>query len=150
MSKTSTPRSAATAATKSGRAATPETSPTRTRAEPVQPHERTHVHELDECGDDHRGERRLGKLLEQPGQEEQRHDRQPGHDEARIPVTSRPAEPLTAVFERLPFTTMPLERPEADVGRAEAEKLAVGVDLVVVLDGVRLGGTEALREADRA
>ena len=24
-----------------------------------------------------------------------------------------PAEPLTAVFERLPLTTMPLERPEA-------------------------------------
>ena len=43
-----------------------------------------------------------------------------------------PAPPLTAVFERLPLTTMPLDRPAAEVGGAEAEKLGVGVDLVVV------------------
>ena len=59
-----------------------------------------------------------------------------------------PAEPLTAVFDRLPLTTIPLHQPGAEVGRAEADQLAVGVDLVVVAGGVRLGRAEALGEAD--
>ena len=42
-----------------------------------------------------------------------------------------PAEPFTAVFDRLPLTTMPLAQPRPEVGRAEADQLAVGVDLVV-------------------
>ena len=42
------------------------------------------------------------------------------------------AQPFTAVFERLPLTTMPLDRPAPEVGRAEAQQLAVRVDLVVV------------------
>ena len=50
-----------------------------------------------------------------------------------------PAEPLTAVLDRLPPTTMPLESPGADVRGAETEQLAVGVDLVVVPGGVGLG-----------
>ena len=47
------------------------------------------------------------------------------------PASLAPAPPLTAVFERLPLTTMPLDRPGAEVGGAEAEQLPVGVDLVV-------------------
>ena len=56
--------------------------------------------------------------------------------------------PLTAVFERLPLTTIPLHRPAPRFAGAEADQLAVGVDLVVVAGGVRLGRAEALGEAD--
>ena len=59
-----------------------------------------------------------------------------------------PAEPLTAVFDRLPLTTMPAAQPGAEVGGAEAEQLAVGVDLVVLAGGVGLGRAEPLGEAD--
>ena len=59
-----------------------------------------------------------------------------------------PAEPFTAVFDRLPLTTIPLDEPGAEVGGAEAEQLAVGVDLVVGAGGVGLGRAEALGEAD--
>jgi hypothetical protein len=47
-----------------------------------------------------------------------------------------PADPLTAVFERLPLTTMPLREPGGDVRAAESERLAVGVDLVVLTQPV--------------
>ena len=60
-----------------------------------------------------------------------------------------PAPPLTAVFDRLPLTTMPLARPDGEVGAAEPDQLAVGVDLVVVAGGVGLGRAEALGEADQ-
>ena len=106
------------------------------------------VDELDDGGDDDRGERRLGQLLEQAGEEQQRDDRERGDDEPRQLRAWRRREPLTAVFDRLPLTTMPLERPGAEVRGAEAEQLAVGVDLVVVAGGVRLGRAEALGEAD--
>ena len=59
-----------------------------------------------------------------------------------------PAEPLTAVFDRLPLTTIPLRQPGAEVGGAEADQLAVGVDLVVGAGGVRLRRAEAFGEAD--
>ena len=60
-----------------------------------------------------------------------------------------PAPPLTAVLERLPFTTMPLREAGRQVGGAEAQQLAVGVDLVVVAGGVGLGRAEPLRKADQ-
>ena len=92
-------------------------------------------------------ERRLGQVLEQAGEEQQRDDRQHRHDQARQ-LGAGAAEPLTAVFDRLPLTTMPLPEPGAEVGGAEADQLAVGVDLVVVAGGVGLGRAEALGEAD--
>ena len=49
-----------------------------------------------------------------------------------------PADAFTAVFERLPLTTMPWQRPGAEVGGAEADELAVGIDLVVVARRVGL------------
>ena len=59
-----------------------------------------------------------------------------------------PAEPLTAVFERLPLTDHPGTQPSSEVRRAEAEQLAVGVDLVVLAGGVRLRRAETLGEPD--
>ncbi len=58
-----------------------------------------------------RGKGRFGQVLEQRGQEEQRHDghrrdEQPGH------LRARPPPAFTAVLDRLPFTTIPLARPE--------------------------------------
>ena len=47
----------------------------------VQAHERGNVDEIDHCRDDDRGERRLGEVLEEPGEKEQRDDRQHGDDE---------------------------------------------------------------------
>ena len=44
---------------------------------------------------------------------------------------------------------MPLDRPGAEVGGAEPDQLAVGVDLVVVPGGVGLGRAEPLGEADQ-
>ena len=60
-----------------------------------------------------------------------------------------PAPPLTAVFERLPLTTMPLDRPAPRFAAPSPEQLAVGVDLVVVTGGVRLGRSQTLRKADQ-
>ena len=59
-----------------------------------------------------------------------------------------PAEPFTAVFERLPLTTMPEAKPAAQVGGSEAEQFAVGVDLVVLPRRVRLRRAEPFGEAD--
>ena len=41
-----------------------------------------------------------------------------------------PAEPFTAVFERLPLTTMPLVSPAPRLETPETQQLAVGVDVV--------------------
>ena len=60
-----------------------------------------------------------------------------------------PAEPLTAVFERLPLTTMPLERPAPRLAAPRPSSSRFGVDLVVVPRRVGLRGAEALREADQ-
>ena len=79
VSKTSTPSIAATAATKSGRAAMP--SRLSTHDDTPEPPERGDVDQLEHGRDDDGGERRLGQLLEQAGEEEQRHDGQPGHDQ---------------------------------------------------------------------
>ena len=51
--------------------------------EPVEGDERPDVDELDERGDHDRGERRLGKLLEQPGEEQERDDGQGCDHDAR-------------------------------------------------------------------
>ena len=70
---------------------------------------------------------------------------------ASIPETCvrAPADALTAVLERLPLTTMPLDRPEARFGAAEGDQLAVGVDGAVVASRVRLGRPQSLRERDQ-
>ena len=76
----STPSMAAMAATKSGRAAIPSCWPrTTTRAS----RRRAAMSTSSMHGRDHDGgERRLRQLLEQPGQEEQGHDRERGDDQA--------------------------------------------------------------------
>ncbi len=59
-----------------------------------------------------------------------------------------PALPLTAVFDRLPLTTMPLVRPAPTLAAPEPQQLAVGVDVVALTGGVGLGGPQTLGEAD--
>ena len=111
VSKTSTPSSAATRRQEVGPRGDAEDAPGAARVEAVELDERADVDELDQRRDHDRGERRLRQLLEQAGEEEQRDDRQHGDDEAGQLRAARRAEPLTAVFERLPLTTMPLESP---------------------------------------
>ena len=111
VSNTSTPSIAATAARKSARAAGRRSPPSRPVQTRVQPAQGGDVDQLDHGGDDDGGERRLGQLLEQPGEEQQRHDRQHRDDQAGDLAACAPAPPLTAVFDRLPLTTIPLQSP---------------------------------------
>jgi hypothetical protein len=53
------------------------------RVQPVEAHERGNVDEVDQRRDHDRGERRLGEILEEAGEEEQRDDREHGDDEPR-------------------------------------------------------------------
>ena len=89
-----------------------------------------------------------GRSLEEPGEKEQRDDRQHGDDEpgelragARGAVDGRLGEAAADDHAA--------REPRADVRGAETDQLAVGVDLVVVLGGVGLGGAEPLHEADQ-
>ena len=105
------------------------------------------VDELDDGGDDDGGQRRLGQVLEQAGEEQQRDDGQHGDDE---PGHLRPGTGGT-VHRRLRQAAVddhPRGQPTAEVRRAESDQLAVGVDLVVRPRGVRLRCAETLGEAD--
>ena len=133
------------AAMKSGRAATRFGAARRVA---VQPAQRREVDELDHRRDHDRRQRRLRQLLEQAGQQQQRDDRQRGDDQPGELRSCAPAPPLTAVLDRLPLTTIPLDRPAPRLARAEAEQLAVGVDLVVLARGVGLRRAQPLGEAD--
>ena len=77
---------------------------------PPQTLQRGDVDQLDDRGDDDGRQRRLGQLLEESGQEEQGHHREHGRGQTRD-LDLAPAPPLTAVFDRLPLTTMPLASP---------------------------------------
>ena len=127
VSKTSTPSRAATAAMKSGRATHPYWRPRRRVYVSVQLDERGHVDELDDRGDDHRRERRLGSSSNSPVRNSSVTTVRPAASSPESWVRA-PAEPLTAVFDRLPLTTMPLDRPEARLAAPSADQLAVGVD----------------------
>ena len=117
---------------------------------PVEAHERGDVDELDDRGDHDRGQRRLGELLEQPGEEQQRDapsaPRRPG-------PTAATSRPRTAVDRRLREAAVDdhaAGEAGGEVGRAEAEQLAVRVDLVVVPGRVGLGRAERPRRSRRA
>ena len=71
-----------------------------------------HVDKLDDRGDHDGGQCCLGQVLEEPGEEEQRHNGEGARDQPESCVRA-PAVAFTAVLERLPLTTMPLLRPEA-------------------------------------
>ena len=89
VSNTSTPSIAATAATKSGRAATPRRGPADRRSGSSAA-QRADVDQLDHRRDHDRRQRRLGQLLEQAGEEQQRDDRQHRDDEAGELRAARP------------------------------------------------------------
>ena len=60
-----------------------------------------------------------------------------------------PAPAFTAVFDRLPLTTMPPDSPDARLAVPSPISSRFGVDVVVVPRRVVLGGAEALREPDQ-
>ena len=141
-----TPNSAATAATKSGRAADAEA--LASHDDSCQSSERCDVDQFDDRRDDDGRERRLGQLLEQAGQEQQRHDRERGDDEAGHLALGAGA----AVDGRLREAAVDdhaARQARSEIRGAESEQLAVGVDLVVVLGGVRLGCAQAFRKSDQ-
>jgi hypothetical protein len=55
--------------------------PERLRVDAIEGNERGDVDELDDRRDDHGGQRGLGQVLEEAGQEQQRDDREPGADQ---------------------------------------------------------------------
>ena len=116
--------------------------------DPVEPAKRREVDQLDHRGDHHGGQRGLGQLLEEGGQEEQGDDRQGRHDQARDLAPGAGAAVDRGLRERA-VDDHPAGQSRGQVGRAEAEELGARVDRVVVLRGVRLGRAEALGEPDQ-
>ena len=147
VSKTSTPSSAATRGEEVRPRRRPVDLAQPARPDPVQPHERRDVDELDHGRDHDRGQRRLGQALEQAGEEQQRDDGEHGDDEPRD-LAVRPGAAVDRGLGEAAVDDHAARQPGAEVGRAEADQLAVGVDLVVVARRVGLGRAEALGEAD--
>ena len=83
-----------------------------------------------------------GRFLEQPGEEQQGDDGERGDGETGHTWLLAPAFTLTAVLARVPFNDHACGEPGADVGRADADQLAVRVDLEALPRGVVLGGSE--------
>ena len=101
--------------------------------------------ELDDGGDHDGSQGCLGEVGEQCREEEQGHDGETATTMPDIWVFA-PAEPFTAVLERLPLTTIPTRcriRGSLRPGRSTP----VGIDLVMISGGICLGGTETLGEA---
>ena len=147
VSKTSTPSIAATAAMKSGRAAMPSclaraTTTRRSRRSAAM--STSSMHGRDDDG----GERRLGQLLEQAGEEEQGHDRQRGHDQPGHLALGTGAA-VDGGLREAAVDHHPARQARTEVCGPEAEQLGVGVDLVVMPGGVGLGRPQALRKADQ-
>ena len=71
-----------------------------------------HVHETPDRGDDDRAEHRSGQVREEPGEAQEHDDDQDGRDQPGD-LARRTGGPAVAVFDRLPATAMPLERPAA-------------------------------------
>ncbi len=148
VSKISTPSIAATAATKSGREPSANAPRAAPRVDAVEPHERRDVDELDQRGDDDGRQRRLGQRLEQAGEEQQRDHGQHGDDQPGE-LGLRAGGGVDGRLGEAAVDDHAARQPRREVRAAEAEQLAVGVDLVVVAGGVGLGRAEALGEADQ-
>ena len=133
---------------KSGRAARAVDRAEPARPHAVEPHERGHVDELDHRRDHHRRQRRLRQALEQAGEEQQRDDRQHRHDEPRH-LALRAGAAVDRGLREAAVDDHPARQAGGEVGAAEPDHLAVGVDLVVVPGRVGLGRAEALGEADQ-
>ncbi len=147
VSKTSTPKSAATAATKSARGGDRERRCRRPGVDAVEPPDRRDVDELDHRGDHDGRERRLGEVLEQAREEEQRHDRERGDREARD-LRLGAGRAVDGRLREAAVHDHAAREAGAEVRGAEAEQLAVHVDCVVVLRGVALRCAEPFGEPD--
>ena len=114
----------------------------------VEPHERREVHQLDQGGDDHRGQDCLRKVLEQAGQEEEGDDGEHGDHQSRHQAL-RTGPGVHGGLREAAVHDHPAREARAEVRGTEADQLAVGVDLVVVFRSVGLGRAQSLREADQ-
>ena len=145
--KTSTPSSAAR------RRGSPGARPTRTGVRGAwctcrrARRRRAHVDELDDGGDDDGGERRLGRSSNGPVRNSSATTVSTAASSPETCVRA-PADALTAVLERLPLTTIPLRQAGGEVGAAERDQLAVGVDPLAA-GRVRLGRAEPFGERDQ-
>jgi hypothetical protein len=105
------------------------------------------VDQLDDRGDHHRRQGRLGQALEQSGQGQQGDDGQGGHDQPRQ-LGPGAGGAVDRGLGQAPADDHAAGQAGAQVGRPHAEQLAAGVDLVVLAGRVGLGRAEALGEAD--
>src|SRR4051794_3530589 len=131
VSNTSTPRRAASAARKSGRAADAVGLAQRSARVAVEAAQRPDVDELDHRGDDDGGERRLGQRLEKGGEKQQGDDRQRRDDEPGE-LGLRPRGAVDRGLRERAVDDHPGAYPTREVRGAEAEQLAVDVDLIVL------------------
>ena len=130
VSKTSTPSMVAVAAMKSGRAPMSRRCGSNRPVEHGTACERLEVDQFDEGGDHHRGQSRSGRSAKRPVRKRR-------VTMVRAATTSpdtwllAPPEAFTAVFERLPLTTIPLVMPAPMLAAPRRDQLTVVVDLVV-------------------
>ena len=106
-----------------------------------------HVDEPDHRGDDHGGERRLGKVLEEPRQEEQRDHGEARRDERRE-LRAGACGRVDGGLGEAAADDHAAGQAGGEVGAAESDQFAVGVDALVLARAVGLGRCESLRERD--
>ena len=110
--------------------------------------ERRDVDQLDHGRDHHRGQGRLGQVLEQAGQEQQGEDGEGGHDQPRH-LRPGPGAAVHGGLGEAAVDHHAAGQARPQVGGAEAEQLPVGVDLVVVPGRIGLGRAQPFGEADQ-
>ena len=102
-----------------------------TGRDPVEGGQGREVDQLDHGRDHHRGQGGLGQVLEQAGQEQQGDDGEGGHDQARD-LRAGPGGAVDGGLGEAAVDHHAAGQAGPEVGRAQAEQLPVGVDLVVV------------------
>ena len=93
----------------------------------VELHEGAHVDELDDGGDDDGGERGLGQILEEPGEEEQRDDGQGRRKQPRS-LRARTGRRVDGRLGEAAADHHAAGHPGGEVGAPEGHQLAVGVE----------------------
>ncbi len=104
------------------------------------------VHQAEDGDHDDRGEDGPGQVVEQRGQQQQRHADDGGGHDGRQPAARAGLGVDRGAREAAGHRVGPHQR-TAQVGQAEAHQLAVGVDLVVPLAGEGFGHGDRLHEA---
>ena len=106
-----------------------------------------HVDELDDRGDHDGGQCRLGQVLEEPGEEEQRHNGQGGRDQPRQ-LRARTGGRVDRCLGEAAADHHAAAQAGGEVGATQRDEFAVGVDVLVVAGGVGLRRRQSLGERD--